>query len=499
MIAISAWIATACTAIIGYAVGSAEMLPAILLAVVANTLPTIVVLRGRFDAPARAIVGTLTAIHPALLVYVLRGHPWQIDAHMYFFVGLAGLVALFDIPALLVAGALVAVHHLVLEGLMPEWLFNGSYTFQRVEFHIVAVILQCGILSMVILRQNRLIATQEAARARSEDLAGDAKRESTIAVAALADAEEAHRRRRAETTRRRSAEQAMDDQRRREILHLAETFEASVSQIAIAVDTATTQLERSSSDLHEIAANTGREAGEVASGAAIASAAARDVTRAVSVISHAVDDVARRAERQTDISGTAHAGTADSTEAMHALSDRTDEIVGFIETIRRISAQTNLLALNATIEAATAGEAGRGFAVVAAEVKQLADQAGKASNRIAELIGSMRDGVTLATATLEDASEAVSEVAEAAAQIRASMGSQRTAARTMAANAAHAANAADRIEQRIGQVAAGANATGALSANVRLAAVGLSSSARDLRQSTESFLNHLREQQVARG
>ncbi|GLH77773.1 hypothetical protein SSBR45G_26810 [Bradyrhizobium sp. SSBR45G] len=60
-----------------------------------------------------------------------------------------------------------------------------------------------------------------------------------------------------------------------------------------------------------------------------------------------------------------------------------------VELIGNITGQINLLALNATIESARAGEAGRGFAVVASEVKNLANQAKQATDRIGSEIGNL--------------------------------------------------------------------------------------------------------------
>ncbi len=71
------------------------------------------------------------------------------------------------------------------------------------------------------------------------------------------------------------------------------------------------------------------------------------------------------------------------------LSQAAESMTGIVQLIGDITGQINLLALNATIESARAGEAGRGFAVVASEVKNLANQAKQATDRIGQEIGSL--------------------------------------------------------------------------------------------------------------
>lgn len=68
------------------------------------------------------------------------------------------------------------------------------------------------------------------------------------------------------------------------------------------------------------------------------------------------------------------------------LSTAANSMRGIVEIIGNITGQINLLALNATIESARAGQAGRGFAVVAAEVKNLANQAKQAADKIEQEI-----------------------------------------------------------------------------------------------------------------
>jgi methyl-accepting chemotaxis protein len=76
-------------------------------------------------------------------------------------------------------------------------------------------------------------------------------------------------------------------------------------------------------------------------------------------------------------------------EQAQRLNTAAQAMSGIVELIGNITGQINLLALNATIESARAGEAGRGFAVVASEVKNLANQAKQATDKIASEIGSL--------------------------------------------------------------------------------------------------------------
>jgi len=62
-----------------------------------------------------------------------------------------------------------------------------------------------------------------------------------------------------------------------------------------------------------------------------------------------------------------------------------------VDTVQDLADQSNLLAVNASLEAARAGDAGRGFSVVATEIKNLADQSRKATERVREILDNTRD------------------------------------------------------------------------------------------------------------
>jgi methyl-accepting chemotaxis protein len=103
-----------------------------------------------------------------------------------------------------------------------------------------------------------------------------------------------------------------------------------------------------------------------------------------------------------------------SVAEVERLREASEHVVRFAETIGAIANQTNMLALNATIEAARAGQHGAGFAVVAEEVRRLAEESAKESQRAATSTAETRRVIDHAAQLLEKMREEIEDVAAAA-------------------------------------------------------------------------------------
>ena len=487
----ASWLTVVVLTLLAAVVRSADAVPLALIGAGALLLPTRLFLRRRFDLKACLTISTLAAVTPALLVFYLRGHIWQMDAHMAFFVALASLTLMCDWRPIALASALIAVHHLVLEWMAPDLVFAGSANLGRVVFHAALVILQFGVLSFIIAVLRRGFEAQAAALASAERSAEIAEQEREAARAALLNVREAEAAAAGEREKRLQAERDAARRRREELSELADQFERSVSQVAVGIDEAAQQLEAAAAHLHEIAGNASSEVGAAALGAAEAAGEMREVAVSIARLTNSVADVAEGAARQSALTQVASESGTSSAQAMIALGARAAGITGFVDRIRDIAATTNLLALNATIEAARAGEAGRGFSVVAAEVKSLAIESSRASDEIASLVAEILGTLTDTGGAIEHAADAMGEVLHTASEIELATGEQRAVTLAIEDNAERVANEAEGIRNRIGRVAAAVSAVGALSSQVKNSAKGLLQGARDLRQSTDGFLQYL--------
>ncbi len=83
-----------------------------------------------------------------MFTFQLAGHAWQIDVHMYFFVGLACLVAYCDYRPILAGTVAVALHHLALNFILPAAIYPGGADFGRVVLHAVILSVEAGVLML---------------------------------------------------------------------------------------------------------------------------------------------------------------------------------------------------------------------------------------------------------------------------------------------------------------------------------------------------------------
>jgi methyl-accepting chemotaxis protein len=487
----SGWAVVVLLFVLGLWLGGDRTVIVALLGSAANILPTLMAKHHRHDLHARLVTGSLAAIHPALMVYALAGHGWQMDAHMYFFVALASLTLLCDWRPIALASGLIAVHHLVLDVLAPNWVFAGGADFGRVVFHAVAVLLQLAVLSYVTAWLARLMHAQAEARAGSERLAQAADSRRDEVETAMAAMRAAEARERDERARREALERDSSAARRQETLALAAAFQASVADAVGAVSQSAGDLDRSAHALNDLARRANGELTETARIASHASNTAASLASDVHDLSASILAIASSVEQQARLSDGARDVSASGESAVHRLAGQAGSISDFAQSIHEIAARTNLLALNATIEAARAGDVGRGFAVVAHEVKQLAGQASGATDQIRTLAGTVAGGATVAHDALAEIATTVAEVAGAAEAIRLEVDRQRHSARAIEGTARDTAQGATEMADRIGAVAAVAGDTERLSGSVSDAATSLSHTARALQQATERFVEQL--------
>jgi len=477
---------------IGLVRGHGHSLTVFALAAAANVLPTIMALKGRGDLAARMTVGTLAAIMPALGVYLLTDHPWQMDAHMYFFVALAALTLLCDWKPIALASVMIAIHHILLEVFAPTWVFIGANNLARVVIHAVAVLMQLAVLGYLTGALRRLMVRQDVARIESDRLAADAVEARQRAEEAIATARAAEVREGEERARRQQQERDSADTRRREMLALAEGFQASVAEIVTAVGSASAHLEGSSRSLDELVRRANRKSNDTALSAASSSEAASMLATRIQDLSGSIAMIAASAEAQAKLSGITRDASTSCHGTVISLAERTAAIGQFADSVQQIAKRTNLLALNATIEAARAGDVGRGFAVVAQEVKSLAGQAANATGEIRAIAGSMRGGTDEADDALSGIGKMVDDLAGAADAIRFQVSNQRETASAIEQAARETAFSASVMANEIGNIVRVVNETEALSGSVSGEAAGLSATAQRLRAATERFVAQLK-------
>ncbi len=161
--------------------------------------------------------------------------------------------------------------------------------------------------------------------------------------------------------------------------------------------------------------------------------------QAASGLNGAIGEIAAQMERAAAATRVAVGRTDEARGVFAALGASVGEIGEVAGLIAEIAGRTNLLALNATIEAARAGEAGRGFAVVAGEVKALAQETARSTDRIVRRITAIEQQTRAATDAMAGITAAVGEIDTVAGAVAAAVEEQ-SAATAEIAEAVRACN-----------------------------------------------------------
>lgn len=281
-------------------------------------------------------------------------------------------------------------------------------------------------------------------------------------------------------------------QRRRDMVRLADDFEAAVGQIVEAVSSASSELEGSAGMLTSTAERSQELTTMVAAASEEASTNVQSVASSTEEMSSSINEISRQVQESARIANAAVDQAQKTNDRVGELSRAAGRIGAVVELINTIAGQTNLLALNATIEAARAGDAGRGFAVVAAEVKALAEQTAKATGEISAQIASIQTATDESVSAIQEIGTTIGKMSEIASTIASAVEEQGAATQEIARNVQQAAHGTREVSSNIVDVQRGAGETGSASSQVLSAARSLSSESARLKQQVGRFLDTVR-------
>jgi methyl-accepting chemotaxis protein len=288
------------------------------------------------------------------------------------------------------------------------------------------------------------------------------------------------------------SEHRAQEEKRKTMRELADSFDREVSNIVDNVSSAATEMQATAQQMSATAEETSRQSGNVASASDQATANVQTVAATAEQLSASISEIGRQVLQSAKIAQNAVVEAETTNETVQGLAEAASKIGDVVSLINDIAGQTNLLALNATIEAARAGEAGKGFAVVAQEVKNLANQTGKATEEISAQITAIQEQTTGAVDAIGKISSIIGEVNDIATTISSAVEEQGVSTQEIARNVQQAARGTQDVNQNIESVSKAVGQTGAAAGQVLNSAASLSQQSTHLQIQVEKFLGQIR-------
>lgn len=279
--------------------------------------------------------------------------------------------------------------------------------------------------------------------------------------------------------------------RNRHLAALTERFRTDAVTMINHVASASELLTSSSQNMTAAATENEQRAQDVTAATQKAQDDASDVAAASEEMTTTIACAAEQVVATKAVVAEANAGAHGACQTMECVVESTRTISTVIELINRIASDTNLLALNASIEAARAGEMGRGFGVVASEVKNLATQTAKATEKVAEQIQELQAASGSSSEAIDQVAKVIARMDEIALAVSTAMEEQGATIREISRSAQSAASGTRHVLQSIVAVREASQRTRGISDEVGRAASDLATQADRLTRTVQDFLEEL--------
>jgi methyl-accepting chemotaxis protein len=291
----------------------------------------------------------------------------------------------------------------------------------------------------------------------------------------------------------RIAEQVENDKAVQVKSRVVAQFNSEISGLIGGVVGDTNDLEESARKLSLVSERTGERTTAVAAASEQAAVNVQTVASASEELAASSREIAAQVGRASVIAKNAASKANTTDNLVRGLAAAANKISDVVALINDIASQTNLLALNATIEAARAGDAGKGFAVVANEVKNLANQTGRATDEIVGQITTVQQQTAQAVEAISGIAETIREMDVVSEAIAAAVEEQGAATQEITRNIQEAHAGTAEVARNIVDVREGARETNLSAQSVFSSARHLSEQASNLRSIVDVFTHKLDE------